>query len=276
MKRLFGWVLVIVMTIGFVSCGPSAYTFMMETRQPSACGLDFSGKSISIVFLEDSQDSSLSHNIAESLAEGLEKDYYDGERGINLYKLPYDMNGRYSAKDTLVSLVMALNTDVVILLDKPRILQNSEDGKNIVLNNAYSYDSLQSDTVKVVQTQIRCEELDKSTANSIAEALSSYYAGEWINEAYTLTYYDFWNNRWVDAIEYAIDMEWDKAIEIWMGFLNTNDLEAKSCAEYNIALGCLVSGQPELAKEWLDRSDADRRLSVSAGLRKRIEQKLAK
>ena len=48
----------------------------------------------------------------------------------------------------------------------------------------------------------------------------------------------------------------------------------RSCAEYNIAIACLMLGDAELAIEWLDRSDADCNLPMSEALRKRISARL--
>ena len=48
--------------------------------------------------------------------------------------------------------------------------------------------------------------------------------------------------------------------------------EKRACAAYNIALGCFMSGLPDLALEWLDRSDKDQPISISKDLRKKIAE----
>ncbi len=54
----------------------------------------------------------------------------------------------------------------------------------------------------------------------------------------------------------------------------SKDMLKRSCAEYNIAIACLMLGDAELAIEWLDRSDADCKLPMSDVLRKRLSARL--
>jgi hypothetical protein len=275
MKRIALVSLLAALSLAAVSCGPSAYTMRMDTRYPSASGIDFTGKNISVVFLDNGKDSLFNCTVADRLASDLESDYFKGEQKIGIYRLPEVSGSRYSSRDTLASLIMELDSDVVILLDSPLCLESENDGKTMVIAKAYSYDSLGADTVKVVQAQLPSSGADTAGAQSVAVALGQYYSGTWQTESYTLLYYD-WGDRWTEALEYAEDMEWDKAIELWMELCDTNDNVKRSCAEYDIALGCLIMGQPDLASEWLDRSDADCPVSLSKGLRKRINYRLGK
>ena len=273
MKRIALVSLLAALSLAAVSCGPSAYTMRMDTRYPSASGIDFSGKTISVVFLDNGRDSLFNCTVADRLAGDLEEDYFKGERKIGIYRLPEVSGSRYSSRDTLTSLIMELDTDVVILLDSPQCLESGNDGKTMVIAKAYCYDALGTDTVKVVQALLPSSKADIAGAGSVAGALGEYYAATWQTESFTLLYFD-WTDKWTDALIYAEDMEWAKAIETWMELAATNDNVKRSCAEYNIALGCLVMGDPALASEWLDRSDADYPVSLSKGLRKRINNRL--
>ena len=275
MKRIALVSLLAALSFAAVSCAPSAYTIRMDTRYPSASGIDFTGKNISVVFLDNGKDSLFNCTLADRLASELEKDYFAGDQKIGIYRLPEVSGSRYSARDTLASLIMELDTDAVILLDSPMCLDSAADGKSMVISKAYSYDSLGADTVKVVQVQLPSSRSDIAGAGSVADALGGYYSGTWQTESYTLLYYE-WTDKWTDALEYAEDMEWDKAIALWMELCDTKDNVKRSCAEYDIALGCLVMGQPQLASEWLDRSDEDCPISLSEGLRKRINYRLGK
>ena len=275
MKRIVFASLLAVLSLAAVSCGPSAYTIMMDTRYPSASGIDFTGKNISVVFLDNGRDSLFNCTVADRLASELEDDYFAGQQNIGIYRLPEVNGSRYSSRDTLASLIMELDTDVVILLDSPLCLESDNDGKTMVIAKAYSYDALGTDSVKVVQAQLPSSKADVAGAGSVADALGEYYSGTWQTESYTLLYYD-WGTKWTEALEYAEDMEWDKAIDKWLEIVSTDDNVVRSCAEYNIALGCLIMGQPGLASEWLDRSDADCPVSLSNGLRKRINYRLGK
>lgn len=255
------------------SCGPSAYTMNMDTRYPSASGIDFAGKSISVVFLDNGKDSLFNVTVADLLASRMEEDYFGGESGIGIYRLPQVSGGVYSSRDTLSSLIMELDTDVVILLDSPASRDGGDGSDEVVVARAYVYDSMGADSVKVVQGRLLSSETDVEGASVLADALGEYYAGTWRTESFTLLYYDM-GRRWLQALEYALNMEWDKAIDKWLELTDTDDNTVRACAEYNLALGCLVSGQPELAQEWLDLSDRDGKVYLSSGLRTRIKERL--
>ena len=85
-------------------------------------------------------------------------------------------------------------------------------------------------------------------------------------------YYDGAERAWNKGAEYAYDFKWKEAIEQWMTLLQSNGKEKKACAAYNIALGCFMCGQPDLALEWLDRSDSYEPVSLSKSLRIKIKQ----
>ncbi len=104
------------------------------------------------------------------------------------------------------------------------------------------------------------------------EAVAETFAPQWKREQYTLTYFD--SSRWYDALSKASDYDWKGAVDVWISLLESKDMLKRSCAEYNIAIACLMLGDAELAIEWLDRSDADCKLPMSEALRKRISARL--
>ncbi len=275
MKRIVLVAAVAALSLAAVSCGPSAYTMRMDTRYPSASGIDFAGKSISVVFLDNGRDSLFNCTVADLLASKMEEDYFGGEPEIGIYRLPESSGSDYSSRDTISSLIMELDTDVVILLDSPLYRESSDAESAVVVCRAYAYDSMGADSVKVVRGRLLSSETDAEGASAVADALGEYYSGNWRTESFTLLYY-YPGSRWTDALEYAEKMQWDKAIEKWLKLTETDNNIIRSCAEYNIALGCLVSGQPELALEWLDLSDKDGKVNLSSGLRTRILQRLGK
>ncbi len=273
MKRIVLVTVLAALSLAAVSCGPSAYTMKMDTRYPSASGIDFAGKSISVVFLDNGRDSLFSCTVADLLASKMEEDYFGGESGIGIYRLPEVSGSDYSSRDTLSSLIMELDTDVVILLDSPLYRGDSDAENPVVVCRAYAYDSMGADSVKVVQGRLLSSETDAEGAANLADALGEYYGGHWLTESFTLLYYGG-GRKWSEALEYALDMKWDKAIDKWLELTDTKDITVRACAEYNIALGCLVSGQPQLALEWLDLSDRDGKVYLSSGLRTRINNRL--
>ena len=48
--------LVILTVLAVVSCGPSRHAVQVEMRYPSKSGLDLSGKTVSVVYLENDDE----------------------------------------------------------------------------------------------------------------------------------------------------------------------------------------------------------------------------
>ena len=108
---------------------------------------------------------------------------------------------------------------------------------------------------------------------NMGNALLKPIVSQWEDDQFTVLYFDGLNSKWIDAVLLADDMKWDEAITIWMDFAKSKNPTQSSCARYNVALGCFMLGQYDLALEWLDSSDATQPLSLSKGLRKRILEK---
>ncbi len=228
------------------SCSPSAYVLDLEMRYPSASGDDFTGKDMGVVYLQkpDRSDSAKVFARAEAIAKTIEKDYFNSKPEIPLYSVIRKEGGNYSAVDTLVALVMETGKDVVFLVDGPAV---------------HYYDSFGDGKVK-----------------SISSSSPQQLASVWKNESYTILYYE--ENTWIKALEYAVKMEWQKASDEWVYIagINNNNMQKRSCAEYNIALACYMVGNYDLAMQWLEASDKDYPVSLSAGLRRRIINRMVK
>ena len=104
-----------------------------------------------------------------------------------------------------------------------------------------------------------------------SQAASSFLSS-WVQETFFVVYYDGAEKAWDSAAGHAYSFEWDKAIEDWMTLVNHRNAEKRACAAYNIALGCFMSGLPDLALEWLDRSDKDMPVNLSRDLRTKIKK----
>ena len=95
---------------------------------------------------------------------------------------------------------------------------------------------------------------------------------QYLGAQYTFIYFE--SDGWDAASQAAYSYKWKEAIEEWMKLLETNNTLKRSCAEFNIATACYLLGDNELALKWLDRSDADYPVSLSSGLRKRINARM--
>ena len=280
MKRLSSFSLPVAVLLGavMVSCAPSAYVMQLQSRKPSESGLDLSGKSLSVVYLEspDGRDSLFNNRAADALAYGLESEYFDGKEAVKVYNLTKDAKGDYTSRDTLSQYIMLLDSDVVMILDTP-VAGESTTGRSLpVSSKLYIYDSMagEEDGVVTVSCSSSTSTLtDASRAMSMGNALLKPIVSQWEDDQFTVLYFDGLNSKWIDAVLLADDMKWDEAITIWMDFAKSKNPTQSSCARYNVALGCFMLGQYDLALGWLDSSDATQPLSLSKGLRKRILEK---
>lgn len=258
-----------------VSCGPTAYVTQLQVRYPSSSGIDLEGKSMATVFLYEGADSLFTSSEADAFASGLEAEYFGGEQVVGVYSMPKEEGGDYSSRDSLAALVLELDADVIFLIDAPVIVEN--DDVRSAVTRLYSYDSRggSDDSVHMVQTNVILSWLqDTDAAARLGRSLSGRFASQWKTEVHSVIAYEDWLERWIEPIYDVQDMDWTSAVDKWLKLLDTNSLEKRSCAEYNIALGCYLCGEYKLAKEWLDRSDSDKLLSVSAGLRSHLKERL--
>ena len=147
MKRILTLASVVV---ALAACSPQAYVMRLEMRTPSSSGLDLDNKSMAVVYLDNGtyRDSLFNNCFADGLAQGLEKEYFEGKRSIDIYSA-YQAEGEdYSSKDSLQSLVMRLNKDVIFLVDQPEFA-DGEGEKVDCKTEVYVYDSMNAkDEVK--------------------------------------------------------------------------------------------------------------------------------
>lgn len=278
MKRL---ILAALAALSLASCSPQAYTMYLQTRQPSDSGVDMDGKTMAIVYLEDgsSRDSLFNNCVADGLASGLEKEYFNGESSVELYSIVSQEN--YTSKDSLMRLLLDMDVDIVFMLDRPLYSDSvTTTGKTCTTTNLYVYDSMdRKDEVRVLNASRNVTPFDvdglsfAAEAQKVGDALSKKFINTWSDDFFTVIYYD--GDKWTKALAFASDLEWDKAAEIWLELAaNSKSPVAQSCAAYDLALACFMEREYSLALEWLAQSDRLNPLSVSKSLRKKIQDKM--
>ena len=250
------------------SCTPQAFTMLVEQKKLSEVGIDLSGKSVSVVYLEsgDARGDDFAASFADGLAQGIEAEFYEGERSINVFSTPRDKAGNYAAKDSLVRFIMETESDVVFLVDNP-------SGNK---SRTFLYDSMnQQDKVIRLEGDIKevAAEKDadmyKSSAQHCGLQLSKLFKLEWEKQPIHIVYYD--TGYWLDAADYAFDFQWKEAMKLWMELAKTKNVEKASCAMYDMAVGCYMLGRYSLAKEWLELSDRTCPLGIGKDLMEKIE-----
>lgn len=296
-----------------VSCGPSRHAVHVEMRYPSKSGLELSGKTLSVVYLENDNPAAnlFNEGMADGFAYALEQDYGTGEGSIGVYKMRCHQGARYASRDSLLNLLIDTGSDVVFLLDTLQLGTMTIGGSSKVASAA----SPDSAYLNIGQVQfsmaMHCfDAMDKSelvhtftgtsTANPHAYSdgkassvelyrkaeagmldegwqagrqIASSFKSEWKHEQYSLVYFD--KEKWYKALDRAEAYDWKGAMDMWITLLSTNDMLRRSCAEYNIATACYMLGEYDLALEWLDQSDKDNKLPYSDALRKRINERRA-
>lgn len=301
----------VAVLLSVVSCGPSKYTMHLETRSPSKSGVDLVGKNLSVVYLEDGRTAQDGFNayMAEGFADYLEKDYGTGDGSVGVFRMNRSDNGDYSTKDTLVNLLMDTGSDVVFLLDTVKFGQMTIGGPekvayssvpdSSVINtgsipftlNMYCFDAMDKEekvrhfggtaiaqppvfsdgTLTHEQMMTKAYESLPAEGWSAGELVGASFASQWKVEGFSIVYYD--STKWYDAMDKADQFDWKGAMDIWFTLLDSKDILKRSSASYNIALACYMLGDYKLAENWLDLSDKESELPVSAALRKRIDSR---
>lgn len=261
-----------------LACGPSRHAIHVEMRHPSKSGLDLAGKIISVIYYadDDATDNQVYENMALGFAEAIETDYGTGEGSVGVYSVDRS-SGDYAVRDSLVKCVIQTGGDVIFLLDA--ILADNITPEGIPVKvSFYCYDGMDKEDVVrrfVGNTVIPSSSPDNilSDALAVGKQIADSFKAQWKHEQYSVAYYD--SIRWYEALEKAECYDWKGAMDIWFEFLESKDVMKRASAEYNISVACYMLGDYELAKQWLDRSDAENKMpTLSDALRKRIETKL--
>ena len=302
MKNIGLSCLALAAALAAASCSPQSFTMNMESRQPSKSGLELSGKTMGVVYVDKAEkpDTSFTRALAEGFARRLEKEYFGGDEVIGIYSIPFSPDtASVGSLENLTTLVMDTGADVVFLFDRPGFGAVGRGPGDVALIpfdlKLYAYDSMNrkddkvysftgSSTIKPTVENaagLTYDEFsDKSwdyvraLAEKTGELATGRFLSEWAPETATVIYYESMDRSWEKASQAAYEFRWTDAISEWMKLLETKNLRKRSCVEYNIALGTYLLGDFELAKKWLEKSDADCPLSVSPSLKKKIEARL--
>lgn len=297
--------LLCAMAAVMAACSPQVFTMSVDMRHPSSSGLDLSGKSIAVAYLDDlsGRDTVFSAYMANGFAQQLEKDYFGGNTVIDVYRLEKDMGGDYAARDTLLNFLMDSGDDVVFLFDSPEFgavsaaerQPVSGDGQADRMVNMtvpytlrlYAYDSMDKDSVRVykgtsnIRQPVFCNQAD--TDEDVMDKLwgvldkqgekagnrsASIFMSTWKTETLPLVYFE--SSPWYEASQAASEHKWHDAMEKWMTLMKTDNMSKRSSAEYDMAVACYLLGEYDLAIKWLDRSDKDYKMSFSGSLRNKI------
>ena len=256
--------------LAFASCSYYTYPVQVEHREASSTGVDVTGKTISVSFVQDSpKDSLFQSEVADAFAAGLEKLYFDGESAIELFSMKNRSGADYSARDTLVQLAVSTDSDVAFLFDRPSYTVTESGDTTYVKFHLYAYDSLgDKDSVLVFAGTKKFSHSD-SFPESSGNQLSGYFDNSWVTESYTVYFYD--EEKWTDAVVLAEECKWEEALNAWLKIISsTSNTQKRALASYNAGLACYILEKYDLALKWLARAESETQVAQAPSLRRKI------
>ncbi len=273
LKKYFTLILAVVCLAG---CSPQLYDVTLEMRHPSSSGLDLTGKRVAIVYPYglSQEEMQLTSALCSTLADRLDAAYPESD-STSLYTIEYnDSYSAMSSADSLVSLTLKTDADVLMLLGRAGELADGYKSESFTLP-LYCYDALSGSDNSAVKTFTIAADAGsdpEASGKSIANKISSSFTPQWKAEQFGIWYRD--TEDWGSALDDALDFKWDSAIKKWMSLLeNTKDSFLRAKLEYNIGLGCFMLGANDLSLEWLNQSKEEAPSDETTALIKRVNKK---
>lgn len=312
MRKLSYFAAIVSIALSLTSCEPEVFSMFLDMRSASPSGLDLTGKTMSVIYMDDlsGKDTVFNANVAQGFARALEEDYFDGREAVAIYKLEKDMAGDYSSKDSLVNYAIESGDDVIFMFDSPVFEDFVVDSRkpftaesvtapmDIVEARApyrikmYAYDTMaERDTVRtfsgysIAEQTILCksdvEQEDlvwefydslSEVGSVIGERSAKNFLSTWTPEKYSF-YHSSTPYKWEDASVAAYECRWKDAIDIWMSLLNTKNVTKRAALEYNIAMAFYLIGDKDLTEKWLELSEKDAPLVLASRLKAKLLEK---
>lgn len=269
---------IVVSALLLAACSPQVYPLYLDVRQPSSSGLDLARKSMSLVYMDgiNEVDSLFDRHAASALARSLEEDYFGGEPVIGLYHIP---SADSVSLEKMHSLVMETEGDVIfVLASHLDVPPDTTMMAALPLKTSLSvYDSMGDDKVQnfkgsTALAMTRMKELPEK-AEEMAGRIVKRFLSQWKTESFRFYYFDDFSDDWTEALSLAGQGKMGKAMDIWMQLVKKGSILKRACAAYNMAMGFYLLEDCHMSAYWLDYADKLENLSLSPGLRKRLEAK---
>ena len=260
-----------LLTLLASACSPLVYSLQLDVRQPSASGLDLSRKTMAIVTME-TPDSLFDRATASAMARALEQDYFGGEELIGMYRIPAVDS---VSLEKMHSLVMDTEYDVIFVLSST--LGPAQEDSRIPLNTSLKvYDSMgKEDVIHKYKGTTNITSADD--AEAVGNRIATRFLSQWKPDSFSLYYFDdFSSYQWEKALRYAYQGQYSNAVDVWIELAKGGNAIKQAAACYNIAMAFYLLEDDRMAVRWLDKADSIENLSLSPGLRKRINARLEK
>jgi hypothetical protein len=302
-----GWLLKLagILTAGFlsVSCGASLTLVQMEKKVAPDYPLEMAGKSIAVFStINDRDDSTINVQVSKAVAKSFETRLSLPEGSIPVYN-HFPSDSAAFDPDYIRALSLQSGADLLIMLksvwaEEPVINQGvksqSSLGPHYVMLplrcEISAYDGItaeefasftKKDSLVLIEVLSRNDLRRARLMTLLYQALidSSGEIGDNIAGEFFETWqpverylYFFSNQEWIFALESAKKFRWRDASEIWMRKAGSSDLLTSACAAFNMALVCEISGDKQLALEWLKFSEGRYPLKAIEGYKEYLKK----
>lgn len=257
--------------------------------------------------LDNVMDSLLLSKVAVAAAGKIERDKNFKSESINVFSIPKNEFcgfGKAADENYFIQLTANSGADVLIFLRDlffykytVHNISNEYDSdyNSVQINIPYTvkmevYNSLQdsllfsnflSDTVYVKAlssygtkgnyNNVIVNELP-GISEKIGEKLASALSRQWETQTIMLIDYEFLSN-WTNACSMAMDeFKWEEAIKLWMPYTQSESPKKSSYAGFNIAVGCQMMEQPDIALQWIDFAQKQYNFRELQQLKKMVEE----
>ncbi len=271
------------------SCAPQTAFFQVDARDMRGVDIDIKDKQIAVFSITSASaiDSVRGGNAAMALAEKLQQDR-GLENPLPVFSVPmYDFagfgDGSEFDKAYLKDLMLETGADLQLFVNNLRFgmfqvesdVHYSVNYKENIVSVPYTvdmhvYDALEEkiafqtchkDTVYMkVLARANKKEFSGFVASKlpevsrvVGEILGSKLTRQWEREQRMLVNFPD-NYEWEEPLALAMEFKWKEAIAKWMPSTQSRNSRIAAYASYNIAVGCEMLQQFELAKEWAEFS----------------------
>lgn len=286
MRKLF---VLPVLAFLLFSCAPQAAYFQVDIRDMQSEDLNLENKQIAVFSLVPANklDSARVANAALGVAEKLRQDR-GYQNPLPVFSIPVMEFAGFNSpmgldKGYLKDLMLTTGADVQVFIENLRYdsykMESSmnfvSDYSTNIVELPYSvdmhiYDVLEDsllfktavkDTVYMqLLSDTKTREYSGFVAHKltevsgvVGESLGAMLTRQWSRQERMLVNYPD-NPEWEKPLALAMDFKWKEAIDLWMPMAGSDNFRIASYAAYNIAVGCEMMLQFDLAREWADFS----------------------
>lgn len=246
MKRISSFAVIFAALSLVCSCSLTYDNVVMQVMRRSHSGLDLRHKSMAaFVIYKDAEDSVACSRAMFDFISNMSSEYNED---IDMYTIPYSDDVDYADKKTAADLLTEASVDVVFI-SVP--LEKVDDSRGY---KVYVYDGMSDEDVVLATPRFKQDSIFVSSAT---KQLAALFGPNWSTGVFRILLYEN-QEDWLEAYLDAREGKWTSAMEKWMKILEkTKSIDKRAAAEYNISLGCYLTGNIQLAEKWLAQAVAD-------------------